>query len=60
MPGAILWFKTHGSEWQGQERAKRIANNKTRDELLCVFSQANIFVIWHHNHSQYLSTRVNF
>ena len=30
-------IKTHGSEWRGQERVKRIAKNKTRDELLCVF-----------------------
>jgi len=27
-------IKTHGSESQGQERAKRIAKNKMRDELL--------------------------
>ena len=30
-------IKTHGSELQGQERAKQIAKNKTHDELLCVF-----------------------
>jgi len=28
-------IKTHGSESQGQERAKRIAKNKMRDALLC-------------------------
>ena len=29
-------IKTHGSESRGQERAKRIAKNKTRNELPCV------------------------
>ena len=24
------------------------------------FTRANVFIIWHHNHSQYLSTHVNF
>jgi len=24
------------------------------------FTRANVFVIWRHNHSQYLSSRVNF
>ena len=32
-----VYIKTHGSESQGQERAKRIDKNKTRDELLFVF-----------------------
>ena len=35
-----LYIKTHGSESRGQERAKRIAKNKTRDELLCAFWEA--------------------
>ena len=35
--------KTHGSESQGQERAKRIANNRTRDNLLCVFNTSERF-----------------
>ena len=36
-------IKTHGSELRGQERAKRIAKNKTRDELLCVFYTSKRF-----------------
>ena len=32
-----LSIKTHGSESQGQQRAKRITKNNMRDELLCVF-----------------------
>ena len=36
-------IKTHGSESQGQERAKRIAKNKTRNELLCVFYTSERF-----------------
>jgi len=27
---------------------------------VCFFTRADVFVIWRHNHSQYLSTRVNF
>ena len=37
MDNSVAEIKTHGSELQGQERAKRIAKSKTRDELLCVF-----------------------
>ena len=36
-------IKTHGSESRGQERAKQIAKNKTRDELLCVFYTSERF-----------------
>jgi len=50
-------IKTHGSESWGQERAKQIAKNKMHDELLCLLHEQTI---WHHNHSQYLSTHVNF
>jgi len=43
--GIIMWtiIKTHGSESQGQERAKRIAKNKMRDKLLCVFYMSERF-----------------
>jgi len=36
-------IKTHGSESQGQERAKRITKNKMHDELLCVFYTSERF-----------------
>jgi len=36
-------FKTHGSESRGQERAKRIAKNKTHDKLMCVFYTSERF-----------------
>ena len=36
-------IKTHGSESQGQERAKRITKHKTHDELLCVFYTSKYF-----------------
>ena len=36
-------IKTNGSESRGQERAKRITKNKTRDELLCVFYTSERF-----------------
>jgi len=36
------------------QKTKRVTN-------YCVsFTRANVFVIWRHNHSQYLSIRVNF
>jgi len=35
--------KIHGSELQGQERAKQITKNKTRDKLLCVFYTSECF-----------------
>ena len=37
------YIKTHGSESQGQERAKRITKNKTSDKLLCVFYMSERF-----------------
>jgi len=36
-------IKTRGSELWGQERAKRIAKNKTRVELMCVFYTSKHF-----------------
>ena len=54
----LIYIKTYGSESRGQE-AKRIAKNKTCDELLCA-TRTKVFVIWRRNHSQHLSTSVNF
>ena len=42
-PSIFIFIKTHGSESRGQERAKRIAKNKTRDELLCFFYTSESF-----------------
>ena len=43
MEEEYLKIKTHGSELQGQERAKQIAKNQTRDKLLCIVNMSKRF-----------------
>ena len=42
---AALYIKTHSSESQGQERAKRIAKTKCATNYCVSFTRANVFVI---------------
>jgi len=50
-------FKTHGSESWGQKKAKQSPKTKRATNYCVCFTQANVFVIWRHNHSQSLEPR---
>jgi len=52
-------IKTHGSELCGQERAKWSPKTKHMMNYCVSFTRANVFIIWRHNHSQYLSSCIN-
>jgi len=56
----IWYIKFHGSESWGQERANRLPKTKHAMNYCVSFTRANVFVIWRHNHSQYLLSHVNF
>jgi len=57
---AFSLIKTHGSESWGQERAKQSPKTKHATNYCVSFTWASVFVIWRHNHNQYLLSCINF
>ena len=58
----LVGIKAHGSATVVSRKAKKQQSESQKTKRAtnyCVsFTRANVFVIWRHNHSQYLSTRI--